>query len=73
MQLGRTHFYGPEKALKCGPNYRKFQNLLEVHIWNQNQRVGQFGGENQIHEFYPILTPLAPILIFGFLSPSIGK
>ena len=38
---------------KCDQNYRKFQNILEVHMWHENKNLGQFRGENEIHDFFP--------------------
>ena len=35
----------------------KFQNLLEVHKCHENHSVGQFLGENEIHELFSLLTP----------------
>ena len=51
----------------------KFQNLLEVHIWYGNKSVGQFRGENQIHELFSHFDPFPSILKFGFFLSSIGK
>ena len=35
-------YLGVEKGLKCGQNYPKFQNLLEVLKWHENESVSEF-------------------------------
>ena len=46
---------------KCGQNERKFQNLLEVLNWHGNSSVGEFRGENEIHELFIPFDSLFPL------------
>ena len=51
-----------KSEVKCGHNYRKFKNLLEVLKWHKNNSVGQFRCENEIHELFSLLTPFSPVM-----------
>ena len=56
-----------KSKVKCGKNDRKFQNLLEVLKWHENNSAGEFRGENQIHELFSpfdLLSPQMDIEIF---------
>ena len=59
---GHTHFEGSESKVKNVVKIiEKFQNRLEVLKWHENNSVGQFRCENEIHElFFSLLTPFFP-------------
>ena len=46
---------------KCGKIIEKFQNLLEVLKWHENNRVGEFRGVNEIHELFFPFDPSFPL------------
>ena len=58
----QAHFKGRKNALKYGQNYRRFQNLLEVHTWHEHKSVGQFQGKMQDQLFSPFW-PLFPYIV----------
>ena len=39
----------------------KFQNRLEVLKWHENNSVGEFGCENEIHELFFPFDPPVPL------------
>ena len=65
-QRGHTLFEGSKSAKKygkkCGRNDRKVQNFLEVLKWDENNSVGKFRRENEIHGLFYLLTPLFPLI-----------
>ena len=71
---GHTRFEGSKSAKKygkkCGQNDRKFQNLLEVLKWHENNSVGKFRGKN---ELFPPFEPFYPKWTIRFLLSNIGK
>ena len=51
-----------KSKVKCGQNVRNFQNLLEVLTWHENNSVGQFRCETEIHEFFFTFDPFFPLM-----------
>ena len=54
-------------------NWRKFQNLLEVLKWHENNSVGEFRGENEIQELFFPFESFSPKWTSRFLLSNIGK
>ena len=57
---GHTHFEGSKSKVKNVVKIiEKFKNRLEVLKWHENNTVGPFRGENEIHifSFFILLSP----------------
>ena len=58
---GHTHFEGSESKVKNVVKIiENFQNRLEVLKWHENNSVGQFRCENEIHELFFPFDPFFP-------------
>ena len=50
-----------KSKVKNGQNERKFQNLQVALNLHENKSVGEFRGENEIHELFFPFDPLFPL------------